>query len=113
MKKISLLIILFLFGVQLKSQNNKELRNKIHEIISSKNATVGISLKGIEDKDTLSINGSKQTPLMSVFKFHIALAALHQVDKGKLKLDQKFFIKKKSCFLTHGVLSGKNIHKAI
>ncbi|MNI52968.1 Extended-spectrum beta-lactamase PER-1 precursor [compost metagenome] len=32
--------------------------------------------------------------MMSVFKFHIALAALHQVDKGKLRLDQKFFIKK-------------------
>ena len=31
---------------------------------------------------------------MSVFKFHIALATLHLVDKGKLKLNQKFFIKK-------------------
>lgn len=72
----------------------KDLKNKIHEIISAKNATVGISLKGIEDQDTLSINGNKKTPLMSVFKFHIALAVLNQVDKGKLKLDQKFFIKK-------------------
>lgn len=72
----------------------KDLKNKIHEIISAKNATVGVSLKGIEDQDTLSINGNKKTPLMSVFKFHIALAVLNQVDKGKLKLDQKFFIKK-------------------
>ncbi|MGG7437913.1 class A beta-lactamase, subclass A2 [Chryseobacterium arthrosphaerae] len=72
----------------------KNLKNKIHEIISAKNATVGVSLKGIEDQDTLSINGNKKTPLMSVFKFHIALAVLNQVDKGKLKLDQKFFIKK-------------------
>ncbi|WP_229048240.1 class A beta-lactamase, subclass A2 [Chryseobacterium arthrosphaerae] len=72
----------------------RDLKNKIHEIISAKNATVGVSLKGIEDQDTLSINGNKKTPLMSVFKFHIALAVLNQVDKGKLKLDQKFFIKK-------------------
>lgn len=72
----------------------KDLKNKIYEIISAKNATVGVSLKGIEDQDTLSINGNKKTPLMSVFKFHIALAVLNQVDKGKLKLDQKFFIKK-------------------
>ncbi|WP_241285743.1 class A beta-lactamase, subclass A2 [Chryseobacterium arthrosphaerae] len=94
MKKISLLIILFISCIQLKSQSIKDLKNKIHEIISAKNATVGVSLKGIEDQDTLSINGNKKTPLMSVFKFHIALAILNQVDKGKLKLDQKFFIKK-------------------
>jgi beta-lactamase class A len=96
MKKISLLILLLLFGLPLKSQTIKDLRNKINEIISTKKATVGISLKGIEDKDTLSINGNKETPMMSVFKFHIALAILHQVDKGKLKLDQKFFIKKEA-----------------
>ncbi|UKB77294.1 class A beta-lactamase, subclass A2 [Chryseobacterium sp. MEBOG07] len=96
MKKISLLILLLLFGLPLKSQTTKDLRNKINEIISTKKATVGISLKGIEDKDTLSINGNKETPMMSVFKFHIALAVLHQVDKGKLKLDQKFFIKKEA-----------------
>ncbi|PWN61145.1 class A beta-lactamase, subclass A2 [Chryseobacterium viscerum] len=96
MKKISLLILLLLFGLPLKSQTIKDLRNKINEIISTKKTTVGISLKGIEDKDTLSINGNKETPMMSVFKFHIALAVLHQVDKGKLKLDQKFFIKKEA-----------------
>lgn len=72
----------------------QDLRNKINIITSTKNATVGISVKGIEDKDTLSINGNKETPLMSVFKFHIALAVLNRVDKGKLKLNQKFFIKK-------------------
>ncbi|MGU3375659.1 class A beta-lactamase, subclass A2 [Chryseobacterium sp. M5A1_1a] len=94
MKKISLFISLCLFSLQLKSQTIDDLRNKINTIISSKNATVGVSVKGIEDKDTLSINGNKETPLMSVFKFHIALAVLNQVDKGKLKLNQKFFIKK-------------------
>lgn len=94
MKKISFLIILFISCIQIKSQTINDLRNKIHGIISTKNATVGISLKGIEDQDTISINGNKNTPLMSVFKFHIALAVLNQVDKGKLKLDQKFFIKK-------------------
>lgn len=94
MKKISLLILLLLFGAHLKSQTIKDLKNKINQIISTKNATVGISLKGIEDKDTLSINGNKETPMLSVFKFHIALAVLNRVDEGILKLDQKFFIKK-------------------
>ncbi|AZA98802.1 class A beta-lactamase, subclass A2 [Chryseobacterium joostei] len=94
MKKASLFISLCLFSLQVKSQTIQDLRNKINTITSTKNATVGISVKGIEDKDTLSINGNKETPLMSVFKFHIALAVLNRVDKGKLKLNQKFFIKK-------------------
>ncbi|RLJ32739.1 beta-lactamase class A [Chryseobacterium sp. 7] len=94
MKKISLLLLLFLFGIHMKSQTIKDLRNKINHIISTKKAEVGISLKGIENKDTLSINGKKETPMMSVFKFHIALAVLNRVDQGKLKLNQKFFIKK-------------------
>ncbi|MCS4304628.1 class A beta-lactamase, subclass A2 [Chryseobacterium sp. BIGb0232] len=94
MKKIFLFISLCIFSFQLKSQTIQDLRNKIKTIISTKNATVGISVKGIEDHDTLSINGNKEMPMLSVFKFHIALAVLNQVDKGKLKLDQKFFIKK-------------------
>ena len=32
--------------------------------------------------------------MLSVFKFHIALAVLNKVDQGKLKLDQPIFIKK-------------------
>ncbi|WP_209913107.1 class A beta-lactamase, subclass A2 [Chryseobacterium jejuense] len=94
MRKASLFISICLFSIQLKSQSMQDLRSKISTIISMKNATVGVSLKGIEDKDTLSINGNKEMPMLSVFKFHIALAVLNQVDKGKLKLDQKFLIKK-------------------
>ncbi|MEG0925328.1 class A beta-lactamase, subclass A2 [Chryseobacterium sp.] len=94
MKKTILFISLSLFSLHVKSQTIQDLRNKINTITSTKNATIGVSVKGIEDKDTLSINGNKETPLMSVFKFHIALAVLHRVDEGKLKLNQKFFIKK-------------------
>lgn len=94
MKKIIFLLCLSLFSVQLFAQNTYELRKELNQIISTKNATVGISIKGIEDKDTLSINGNLKAPMMSVFKFHIALTVLHQVDKGNLKLEQQFFIKK-------------------
>lgn len=37
---------------------------------------------------------------MSVFKFHVACAALDLVDKGKLSLDQKIFIKKSELYNT-------------
>jgi len=94
MKKIILLLCLSLFSVQLFAQNNNLLRKELNNIISTKNATIGVSIKGIESNDTLSINGNLNAPLMSVFKFHIALATLNLVDKGKLALSQKFFIKK-------------------
>lgn len=94
MKKITLLLSLSLFSIQAFSQNMNELRKELNQIISTKNATIGVSIKGIEEKDTLSINGNLEAPLMSVFKFHIALATLNLVDKGKLSLTQKIFIKK-------------------
>ena len=94
MKKIIFLLFIYLFSVQLFAQNTNELREELNKIISAKNATIGVSIKNIEDKDTLSINGKLNAPLMSVFKFHIALATLNLVDKEKLTLTQKFFIKK-------------------
>ncbi len=94
MKKSILILCLALFSAQAFAQHLLELRKELNGIISTKNATVGVSIKGIEDEDTLSINGNMKMPMMSVFKFHIALAVLSEVDKGKRNLKQKFFIKK-------------------
>jgi len=94
MNKQILILGLALLSLQTFAQNLTELRKELNQIISTKNATVGVSLKGIESKDTLSINGNMRMPMMSVFKFHIALAVLKEVDKGKLALKQKIFIKK-------------------
>lgn len=71
------------------------LRQGIEDIITTKKADIGISILGIEDGDTLSLNGNKSYPLMSVFKFPIALYVLHKVDKGDLSLTRKIFIGKK------------------
>ena len=94
MNRISIFLLSFLF-FQGFSQTTADLRKQLSQIIATKNATVGISIKSIEDKDTLSINGNLKAPMMSVFKFHIALTVLNQVDEGKLSLDQKIFVKKK------------------
>jgi len=96
MKKLFPFFYTFLFSIQSFAQKSNELRKEINQIIASKHATIGISIKEIETKDTLSINGNLDTPLMSVFKFHIALATLNLVDKGKLSLKQKIFIKKEN-----------------
>jgi len=70
------------------------LRNKIEQIVSEKNAVVGFSIIGNNGKDTLTLHGDRRFPMQSVFKFHIALAVVSEIDKGKLSFDQKIEIKK-------------------
>lgn len=95
MTKLFNIILFSLLSFSTFAQSTNELRQQLSQIISSKNAAVGLSIKGIEDKDTLSINGNLKAPMMSVFKFHIALTVLDKVDQGKLSLTQEIFIKKK------------------
>lgn len=92
MRQILLTFLIFLASSKIFGQT--QLRQELEKIIAPKNATIGISIKNIEDKDTLSINGNLNAPMMSVFKFHIALSTLNLVDKGKLSLTQRRFIKK-------------------
>lgn len=94
-KLIKLNFLLFIFLTSLScAQKSDSLRQKLYQIIESKKATVGIAVQGYNGKDTLSINGDEKFPLQSVFKFHIALAVLNEIDKGKLSIDQNIRISK-------------------
>lgn len=90
MKKIFLLSTLVAFSLAF-SQN---LKKEINQIIAGKNATVAVSILDFESGNSTEINGNKKLPMLSVFKFHIALAVLNEVDAGKLRLDQKILVKK-------------------
>lgn len=57
-------------------------------------AVVGVSIIANNGKDTISLNGDKHFPMQSVFKFHIAVAVLEEVDKENLSLDQKVEVQK-------------------
>lgn len=92
MRQILLTFLIFLTSSKIFGQT--ELRQELENIIATKNATIGISIKNIDNKDTLNINGTLNAPLMSVFKFHIALTTLNLVDKRQLSLKQKIFVKK-------------------
>ncbi|MES2517604.1 MAG: class A beta-lactamase, subclass A2 [Bacteroidota bacterium] len=75
------------------SQTNL-LRNKIAEIVKSKQATIGVAILDFENKDTLTYNNDFHFPMQSVYKFHLAFAVLNQVDAGKLSLNQKIYLTK-------------------
>lgn len=93
--KILFLFILtiFLTACQKVIPKNESLKNQIEQLISDKKSTVGVAIIG-PHQDTLSINGDKHFPLQSVYKFHIALAMLHQIEEGKFSLDQRIKIGK-------------------
>lgn len=91
MKKAGLL---FLLISTFSFAQTTALEQKINSIINGKNATVGVSVLGIENNIDYNKNGEKKLPMQSVFKFHIASAVLDFVDKGKLSLDQKILVKK-------------------
>lgn len=90
-------LFLFIF-CRISAQGIDSLRQKIEQITSTKNATVGIAIIGNTGKDTLSINGDRHFPLQSVFKLHIAIAILSQIDQGKFSLNQKIKIEKKTLY---------------
>ena len=92
--RLLFLLIFFFASCQTSKSTTDTLRSAIQKIVSSKNAVVGVSIIGINGKDTLSLHGDRQFPMQSVFKFHIALAVLSEIDKGKLSLDQKIEISK-------------------
>lgn len=93
-KKTPLLLFLLLILTQGYAQEMTALKGKIEALIASRKGTVGVAIQGMGAKDTLSIRGQQHFPMQSVFKFHIALTILSEVDQGNLALDQKIEIKK-------------------
>jgi beta-lactamase class A len=82
----SFFTLFFLISVSAFSQTDS-LRIHIQQIIQNKNAKVGVAIRGIENGDTLSINGNDDFPMFSVVKVPTAITVLHLVDKKKLSLD--------------------------
>lgn len=94
LKSLSALFLFLILSINVSAQENA-LRKQLKSIIAPHDAIVGFSLLNLENGDTITINGAKHLPMQSVFKFHLALAVLHQVDLGKLKLNQMILVSKK------------------
>lgn len=71
------------------------LREQIDHILHSANGKTGVAIIGLEEGDSLSINGKSRFPMQSVYKFPVAMAILQAVDSGKLSLEQIIRVKKR------------------
>jgi len=93
-RNILIIVAVFLLFTFHSYAQIDSLKNKIEQIIKTKDATVGVSIREIENGESININGEKRFPMQSVFKFHIALTVLDNVDREKLSLDQDIFVSK-------------------
>jgi beta-lactamase class A len=71
------------------------LMDSLTTIAKDARGTVGVSLLYKAAGRRLSLHGKEHFPMQSVFKFPLALDILHEIDDGKLTLDQKIHIDKK------------------
>lgn len=72
---------------------NRTLKKEINTIIQDKKATIGVAVM-CNGQKILAINNQHHYPLMSVFKFHLALAVLNHLDKNNLSLDTEIPVHK-------------------
>ena len=95
--KISLaILVVFLLALPLQAQvESVNLENQLKEVINEVKAEVGVAVI-INGKDTFTLNNSVQYPMMSVFKFHQALAVVHYLEQNKQALATSIRVKQES-----------------
>lgn len=94
MKLYSKIATLFLLlQLPLNAMAQSVLKKNIIEAIADTHGDIGVAIKHLERGDTVSYNGTRHFPMQSVYKFHLALAVMDQVDKGNLSLDRKILIR--------------------
>ena len=86
---LAVCLLLTLPCVQAQDRLTKELDS----LLQDKRATVGVAVV-LDGCETFTYNNQLRFPLMSVFKFHQALAVLDYLDREQLPLDTEIFVRK-------------------
>lgn len=76
---LSKVVVSSLLLFQVLSVSASYLTSDIQEVIKGKKAQVGVAV--LYKDDAVTVNNDDQYPLMSVFKFHIALAVLKKMEQ--------------------------------
>ncbi|HSK70178.1 MAG TPA: class A beta-lactamase, subclass A2 [Pyrinomonadaceae bacterium] len=85
-------------------KQDDDLQKQIEQIASAAKGRVGVTAAVLETGEAVSLNPKEQFPMQSVYKLPIGMAVLHQVDEGKIKLDQSVKVEK-SNFVRQGQYS--------
>lgn len=90
MKNLFYLLILF---SSFACKKRASLKEELQDIINDKKAKVGIVVLNLQTDETTEINGNEQFPMQSVFKYHVAVKVLDEVDNNKWSLSDSIAIK--------------------
>lgn len=86
------LLILCTTPAAAQQQVSSSLEQQISRYLEGKKALVGVAV--LTDKNERIVhNDSVHFPLLSVFKYHVALAVLHKMDKQNIALDSIVLVK--------------------
>lgn len=91
---ISILLMALLFGACHPSSRSPKQRmeQQTDSLLKDKKATVGVAV--LTDEETIFLyNNRIHYPLLSVFKFHVALAVLHKMDQEGTSPDSLIEVK--------------------
>lgn len=88
-----MLISLFLI-ISTEICQSQTLHKRVQQIVRDREALTGIAVLGPGESEPFTLNNDHHYPMQSVFKFHLALAVLDQVDRGILSLDQTLHIRR-------------------
>ncbi len=65
------------------------LQSDIQLVINASGAEMGLAIRHIESGEELAINADHFFPMASTFKIPILAAAFHQIEQGRLRLDNR------------------------
>lgn len=86
-------LVLFVMSVSVSVFSQVDfLRNRIDSVLNEKKATVGVAV--VSDNNLLLEVNAGSYPMMSVYKFPLALAVLDYLHKNNFSLDTEIFIRK-------------------
>lgn len=86
MRKLLFVIIYLSIISPVSAERNMAIENILQEYIKGKDARIGVAVI-INGKDTVSVNGNRDFPMMSVVKFPLALTVAHWVDTNGMSLN--------------------------
>lgn len=95
LKRFNLILtaIIFICVSCTRTNDYTRLQSQIEHLISDKDATIGVSII-IDGIDTISVNGDRPFPMLSVYKFPIALALGDYARCGALLIPDSILITK-------------------
>lgn len=85
------LFSLLLFTFTLSTYGQKTLAKQLQALIRDHQAVVGIAVS-YEGKFLATVNNTKGYPMMSTFKFPLAISVLQKLEQEKLPLETELFI---------------------